>query len=52
MYQELEKTFSPTNSFKAENLAQLVYARKTGADFSVEMGRSVREALKNWRGID
>jgi FMN reductase (NADPH) len=52
MYQELEKSFSPTNPFKAENLAQLVYARKTGADFSVEMGRSVREALKNWRGID
>jgi len=32
----------------AENIVQLNYTRKFTADFSIEMGRSVREALKNW----
>ncbi|KLU60166.1 FMN reductase [NAD(P)H] [Peptococcaceae bacterium CEB3] len=34
----------------AHNYGQWMYARKTGAQFSAEMARSVREALKNWRG--
>jgi FMN reductase (NADPH)/FMN reductase [NAD(P)H] len=33
-----------------ENFGQLMYFRKFGADFSVEMRRSVREMLKAWDG--
>jgi FMN reductase (NADPH)/FMN reductase [NAD(P)H] len=32
----------------ASNLGQHVYARKFAADFTVELNRSVREALRNW----
>ena len=32
----------------AENLGQHVYARKFGAEFSVEMTRSVRAAVQSW----
>lgn len=32
----------------AQNLGQFMYARKTGSDFSKEMIRSVKEALKSW----
>ncbi|WP_407307872.1 nitroreductase family protein [Desulfosporosinus sp. SB140] len=42
--------FDPHNSFGAENYGQWMYAKKTGAPFSVEMARSVRRALENWRG--
>lgn len=50
MFIEREKRLSPENRYGAENLGQYMYARKTGADFSIEMTRSVREMLKNWRG--
>ncbi|HVJ49913.1 nitroreductase family protein [Desulfitobacterium sp.] len=50
MFQEEEKSFSQNNPFKAENLGQWMYARKTGSDFAEEMARSVRKALKNWQG--
>ncbi len=33
---------------RAKNLGQDVYLRKTGADFSIEMRRSVKAALKVW----
>lgn len=36
--------------YEAENFAQQFYARKTGAAFSKEMTRSVKEALKKWTG--
>lgn len=36
--------------YEAENFAQQFYARKTGATFSKEMTRSVKEALKEWTG--
>ena len=45
----VEKRFNKENKYAAENMGQLHYAVKTGADFSKEMARSVREALKNWR---
>jgi len=35
---------------EAVNFGQLMYARKFGADFSVEMTRSVRAILQAWRG--
>lgn len=34
----------------AQNVAQANYIRKFTADFSLEMNRSVREMLKEWRG--
>lgn len=33
-----------------DNYGQFMYLRKTGADFSVEMSRSVKKALENWKG--
>lgn len=50
MFAPLEKDFSANNSFAAENMGQLMYARKTGSAFAREMTRSIREALKNWQG--
>jgi len=34
----------------ARNFGQLVYRRKFAADFNVEMNRSVRAIMENWRG--
>lgn len=47
-FKEMEKRFNQENKHEAKNMGQLHYAVKTGADFSKEMCRSVREALKNW----
>jgi FMN reductase (NADPH)/FMN reductase [NAD(P)H] len=45
MYAPLEQTFYKD----AENIGQSLYLRKTGADFSKEMVRSVKVMLKNWK---
>ena len=45
-----EKEFITQNKYAAKNFAQQFYARKTGASFSKEMKRSVKEALKHWQG--
>ncbi len=50
MFAPLEKAFSRDNKYKAKNMGQLMYARKTGSAFAREMARSVREALQNWQG--
>lgn len=50
MFERYHNEFNEHNPFQAQNHAQLMYARKTGADFSLEMARSVRAALKNWQG--
>lgn len=50
MFAEQEKTFDPKNRFEADNYAKAFYARKTGAEFSKEMARSVRVAMKQWDG--
>lgn len=55
MFAEREKTFryeedEKKNPYHADNFAQAFYARKTGAEFSKEMARSVRVAMKNWNG--
>jgi hypothetical protein len=50
MYKEWDNRFSPKNTYAADNYGQLHYAFKTGSDFSKEMTRSVREALKVWSG--
>lgn len=49
MFKDFEdKKFSENNIYNAKNFGQFNYARKTGAEFSKEMGRSVREMIKNW----
>ncbi|HEY5561207.1 MAG TPA: nitroreductase family protein [Clostridiaceae bacterium] len=50
MHKELNSRHIEGNKYNAENYAQMHYAFKTGADFSVEMARSIREVLKNWNG--
>lgn len=50
MYKVHESKFNKNNVFGANNIGQLIYARKVGSEFSEEMGRSVREGLKNWTG--
>lgn len=50
MFAKNEAGLRPGNSFAAENYGQFMYARKIGSDYSAEMARSVREALKNWTG--
>lgn len=49
MFKEREAEFLPQNKYAAKNFAQQFYARKTGASFSKEMKRSVKEALKEWK---
>lgn len=50
MFEDKSKEFVEKNRYGAENFAQMFYARKTGAQFSKEMARSVRVALKKWDG--
>ena len=50
MYQDLEKNYNQNNKYGAKNFAQQFYSRKTGAQFSKEMARSVKVALKKWDG--
>ena len=52
--QDMHKTLNTRpiagNKYNAENYAQMHYAFKTGADFSLEMTRSIKEVLKVWNG--
>lgn len=50
MFASREKIYKEDNIYDAKNFAQMFYARKTGAQFSKEMARSVRVALKQWDG--
>lgn len=50
MFASRAKGFNPNNTWGAKNFGQWMYAKKTGADFSIEMARSVRAAMENWRG--
>ena len=50
MFSENEESYVENNKYNADNFAQMFYARKTGAEFSKEMARSVRVALKKWDG--
>ena len=50
MHNDIEKRYNKDNKYGAKNYAQQFYHRKTGADFSKEMARSVRVALKKWDG--
>jgi len=48
MYAHLENVEGRTYLKNAENFGQHNYLRKTGADFTKEMRRSVQVALKDW----
>jgi nitroreductase len=48
MYKENEKRFSLGNKLGAKNSAQMIYGRKFGSEFSIEMRRSVKLAFKEW----
>jgi FMN reductase (NADPH) len=50
MYSEWDKRFSETNQYGAQNMGQFHYLMKTRADFSLEMERSVKVAMKYWDG--
>jgi nitroreductase len=49
--QQSERLFADKSDVSgAINVGQVTYRRKFAADFALEMNRSVREMLKNWRG--
>ncbi len=50
MFSEREKSLPRRSKYGARNFAQYAYARKTGASFAREMARSVRAAIRNWKG--
>ena len=51
MYQPLQQRTFATQAYLpgAANIGQHFYLKKIAADFSLEMNRSVRAALKNWQ---
>ena len=46
MFSNKEANMPKTNPFNAKNYGELIYNRKTNAEFSREMDRSIREAIK------
>ncbi len=50
MLSGFSKKFPSDNMYNAKNMGQYMYARKTGADFTREMARSIRVMLENWQG--
>jgi FMN reductase (NADPH) len=50
MYSEWNKRFSENNQYGADNMGQYHYFMKTKADFSLEMERSIKAAMKYWDG--
>ena len=51
MYSPLESPAGEPRQYYqgAENIGQAIYLRKTSADFSLEMVRSVKVMLENWK---
>ncbi|MDR3574489.1 MAG: nitroreductase family protein [Anaerolineaceae bacterium] len=52
MFETLQNRYFASGRYSAgaQNLGQHYYFKKFISDFSVEMSRSVKEMLKNWRG--
>jgi hypothetical protein len=50
MFEERAQFYVKSNKYDADNYAQMFYAKKSGANFSKEMARSVRTAIKKWTG--
>lgn len=51
MFKKEEAAMPKTNPFDAKNSGQLLFMRKTSADFSIEMDRSIKEAIKYFTGV-
>ena len=50
MFEKSRFSFPGDNRYGAENFGQFHYAMKMGSPFKMEMTRSIREAMKYWRG--
>ena len=50
MFKKREDNMSKSNPFDAKNWGQLLFMRKTSADFSIEMDRSIKQAIKFFTG--
>lgn len=48
MFKHKEEDMPRTNVYNAKNFGQLIYNRKTSADFSIEMDRSIKEWIKQF----
>jgi nitroreductase len=48
MFHERESSFKSDNTLGAKNAAQMIYAKKFGSPFALEMRRSVKIAYKKW----
>ncbi len=49
MFKDRENRFNINNTMNAENEGQLIYARKIGSKFSLEMRRSANVAFEKWK---
>jgi len=49
MFSERQKKFNIDNTMNAENVGQLIYSKKVGSEFSLEMRRSVNKAFHAWK---
>ncbi|SCH45580.1 nitroreductase family protein [Romboutsia sp. 1001713B170207_170306_H8] len=48
MFEEKEENMPKYNAFNAKNFGELTYKRKTSADFSIEMDRSIKKWIKSF----
>lgn len=48
MFKHKEEGMPKTNPYGAKNFGELIYSRKTNADFSFEMDRSIKEWIKQF----
>lgn len=48
MFKHKEEDMPKTNPYGAKNFGELIYSRKTNADFSFEMDRSIKEWIKQF----
>lgn len=52
MFKNKEKNMPKTNLFNANSFGELIYNRKTSADFCIEMDRSIKEGIKFFTNRD
>ena len=48
MFKSKEENMPKTNTHDANNFGELMYSRKTSAEFSIEMDRSIKEGIKHF----
>ncbi len=48
MFKRKEENMPKTNTHDANNFGELMYSRKTSAEFSIEMDRSIKEGIKHF----